>query len=283
MGRKNRPAKSAYDSEPESGFDEDGVFPTSHATARIESDPSRTGGRLLYLDGVVCSYINLDDPSHLEFGYIKRFADVINLIAEPTAPLRITHLGGGGFTLPGYVADSRPRSQQVVYEYDAALVELARTELGLFTRPGMKVKVGDARMRLEHRSPDSADVIIGDAFVGRKVPRHLSTVEFVQLVHTVLVPGGVYCLNVIGGPDLHEAREHAAALLAVFGSVVVTSDPDVLSGKASGNLVFVASDATLPVDALRRRVSRGALPEKLLDPDAVRAFAGSTVARRDPG
>lgn len=252
---------------------------TSYAIARIEPDPSRPSGRFLYLDGVECSYVDLADGAHLEFQYIRRLADLIDLTASE--PLRVTHLGGGGFALPAYVAAVRSNSRQLVYEYDEGLIELARRELGLHTSPTLRVKVGDARERLMRRAADSADVVVGDAFVGKRVPRHLATVEFLQQVRHVLRPGGSYGLNLIDAPPFPFARAEAASLLAAFDDVCLMTDPDVLRGKTSGNFVFAASDQPLPLAELRRRVSRGVAPDRLIDREEVRAFAGSALALHD--
>lgn len=244
---------------------------TTYAVARIEPDPACPLGRTLYLDGIECSYVDLGDPTHLEFSYIQRFADVVDL----TAPDRITHLGGGGFTLPRYVAHTRPDAWQLVYEYDELLVELARRELGLRTSPTLRVKVGDARTRMTRRATGSADVVIGDAFVGKRVPYPLATVEFAREVRRVVSSGGVYALNVIDAPPYTFARAEAAVLLHVFAHVVLLTDPDVLRGKESGNLVFVGSDAPLPFAELGRRAARGPLPDRALERVGVRRFAGA--------
>lgn len=254
---------------------------TTYAHARIEPDPVRPSGRTLYLDGLECSYVDLADPTHLEFSYIRRLADVVDLAAPAGAAVRITHLGGGGFSLPAYIAASRPRSRQLVYEYDEALIALARSHLGLRTSPGLRVKVGDARARIARRTPGSTDLVLGDAFVGRSVPRHLATVEFARLVRRMLRPGGVYALNVIDEPPLAFARAEAAVLLRVFPHLLMITDTDVLRGRDSGNLVFVASDAALPRAELARRADRGPLPERVLQREAVVRFAGTARPLRD--
>src|SRR5919198_974360 len=151
---------------------------TTFSVARVEDDPGRRSGRLLFLGGIECSYVDLADPLHLEFGYVRRMADVVDLVRPPRAPLDAVHIGGGGVTLPRYVAAPRPRSRQVVYEKDAGLVEIARRYLGLRTSPALRVRIGDARDRLRERPDASADVIVGDAFDGVMVPAHLATVEF---------------------------------------------------------------------------------------------------------
>jgi spermidine synthase len=254
---------------------------TSHSVVTIEADPSRPSGRMLFLDGHESSYVDLSHPTHLEFSYVRRIGDVLDLVRPPRQPIEVLHIGGGGFTLPRYVAATRPRSRQHVYEYDGGLVQVAREHLGLRPIAGLKVRVGDARRRLEERPDASADVVIGDAFDGVLVPPHLATVEFAAEVRRVLRPEGIYVLNVIDCPPLRVSRAEAATLLAVFGSVALTADRDLLRERDAGNVVFVASEGPLPLDPLRRSAARGQFPEDLLDREAVARFAGRAPAVRD--
>ena len=47
---------------------------TTYHCARIEVDEGRPTGRLLVLDTLRHSYVDLEDPTHLEFRYIRAFA-----------------------------------------------------------------------------------------------------------------------------------------------------------------------------------------------------------------
>lgn len=257
---------------------------TDHGHLRMEQDPSRPSGRLVYLDGVASSYIDLDDPSHLEFGYLRRFTGIIESFWPAPEPLRVTHVGGGAVSLPRYLADTRPRSTQVVYEYDAALIELAREHLGLITFPGLKIKIGDARPRMDRRSAGSADVVVGDAFVGRTVPQTLSSISFVRQVRTVLDADGIYLLNLIDGPDLQLGRRHAATLRTVFPTVLVSADPNVLSGKVNGNLVFLATSRRardIPLGAILRCCLSGSYPDRVIRPSDIAEFAAGAPVLTD--
>ncbi|MGK5500499.1 spermidine synthase-like protein, partial [Streptomyces sp. URMC 125] len=71
-----------------------------HGTARLLPDVDRARAWLLTVDGAPQSYVDLDDPSHLEFEYTRRIAHVLDLAAPPGAPLDVLHLGGGALTLP---------------------------------------------------------------------------------------------------------------------------------------------------------------------------------------
>ena len=78
---------------------------------------------MLVLDDLRHSYVDLRDPRHLEFDYARWIGDAIDGLAPPGAPLDAVFVGGGGFTLPRYVAATRPGSRSRVLEVDAALVD----------------------------------------------------------------------------------------------------------------------------------------------------------------
>ncbi len=225
---------------------------TEHALAEVVTDPHRPASRLLLLDGREAGQVDLSDPRELAFAYMRRIADLIDAFRPATSGVDVVHVGGGACALPRYVAATRPKSRQVVFELDAGVVALAREHLGLRATPRLHVKVGDAAELIRSRYDASADLVIGDAFDGPHVPAQLSTAGFVAQVRRVLKPSGVYALNVIDLPALEEVRAHDALVRAVFANVVWVAPPGVLRGRAPGNVVLFASDAALPVAALQR-------------------------------
>ncbi|HWT24861.1 MAG TPA: fused MFS/spermidine synthase, partial [Solirubrobacteraceae bacterium] len=230
---------------------------STYHCARVLRDDARPAGRILVLDDLRHSYVDLGDPRHLEFDYVRWIADAIDGAAEPRAPLDAVFLGGGGFTLPRYLAATRPGSRSRVLEVDAALVDLARERLGLRTGPDLRVRAGDARVTLRAEPAASADVVVGDAFGGRSIPWHLATVEFTRDVRRVLRPEGLYALNVIDSGSLDLVRALGATLLEVFADVALVALPGPGgAGFAGGNLVFVASESRLP--GATRTTARGA-------------------------
>src|SRR5690348_11370088 len=96
------------------------------------ADADRPGGWLLLIDRIRQSYVDLEDPTYLDFEYAQAFADVLD--ALPPGPLCVTHIGGGGCTFARYVAAIRPGSTQVVLEPDAAVTDFVRTRLP-FAKP----------------------------------------------------------------------------------------------------------------------------------------------------
>ena len=181
--------------------------------AQVVTDHLRPSGRVLVLDDLRHSYVDLDDPRHLEFAYTRWMGDALDAMRPAGAPLDALFIGGGGFTLPRYVLATRPGSTTRVLEVDGQLVDLARERLGLRTGRDLAVHVGDARVTLRDEPSDSADVVVGDAFGSRSVPWHLATAEFVADIRRVLRPDGIYLLNVIDyrelGPPARGGRDAA--------------------------------------------------------------------------
>ena len=76
--------------------------------AELVPDLSRTGSWLLFTDGIPQSQVDTEDPGYLEFEYVRRIGHIADLAFPAGEPLRVLHLGGGGLTLPRYLAHTRP-------------------------------------------------------------------------------------------------------------------------------------------------------------------------------
>ncbi|GAA1246301.1 fused MFS/spermidine synthase [Pseudonocardia aurantiaca] len=225
--------------------------------AELVGDRDRARGWTLLLDGTPQSHVDLDDPTHLEFEYVRRLAHVVDTTLAPRRPMRVLHLGGGALTLARYVAATRPRSDQHVAEVDGALVELVRRELPLDRTWRVKIRVADARASLARAPAGRFDLVIADVFAEGRTPAHLTSVEFVQAVADTLAPGGRYAANIADGDGLAFARSQVATAQAVFPHLCLIGDPPVLRGRRFGNLVLVGGRAPLPVAELATLAARG--------------------------
>ena len=255
-----------------------GRYAVAGGRAELLRDADRPAGWELSVDGVPQSYVDLTDPTHLEFAYVRLLGDLVDLAGDPGAPLAVLHLGGGAGTLARYVAATRPGSRQLVVEHDAALVDLVRGQLG---SQGFRFRVGDARAELARLQGAASDVVVGDVFSGSRIPPHLTTLEHLGEVRRVLRPGGTYAGNVGDGGGLAFTRGQAATLRTAFAHVLLAADPGVLRGRRFGNLVLAASDAPLPEAQLRRRAARAAGTARVVAGDELAAFAGGAAVVTD--
>ncbi len=222
---------------------------TTYHCAVIEADPDRPSGRVLVLDGLRHSYVDLEDPTYLDFDYVAAMAAAIEASYPEGRPLRVHHLGGGGLTLPRYLDTVRPGTYSTVSEIDPGVIELDVEQLGAELGGGINVRAEDGRAGLRRLGDDSRTLVVGDAFGGVSVPFHLTTHEALSEVDRVLVPDGLYVANLIDHPPLGFARAELATLGAVFDQVALAAEPDTLAGSGGGNLVAVASDAPIDVTA----------------------------------
>lgn len=259
----------------------------------VREDPRDPSRRTLILDNLRHAFVDLDDPTAIEFAYIRWFREAAGLAAPAaglatTAPaddltprLDVVHVGGGGFAFPRYLRAVVPTSRHVVLELDPVVLDVARSELGFAPDPAIDVRLGDARGTLGTVPDGSADLVVGDAFGGLSVPWHLTTREFVADIDRVLRPGGRYVVNVIDGPELRLARAKAATLLDRFAYVAVATWRDAFDGLAGGNAVLVASHVAFDVAAFRSGVEAGDPTATVIDGDAVRAFASGAPVLTD--
>ncbi|MFG1920754.1 fused MFS/spermidine synthase [Cryptosporangium sp. NPDC048952] len=223
---------------------------TAYHCASVSADPARPDGRVLQLDTLRHSYVDLKDPTHLEFEYLRVIAAATDVFRAQGAPVKALHLGGGGLTLPRYLKAVRPGSDSLVYEIDAGVLKIDREQLGLREGDGIRTRVEDARVGLADQRADSYDLVVGDAFGGVAVPWHLTTRQVVAQVDRTLTPTGMYAVNLIDHGSLLFVKAEVATIADVFPHVALVAETAAFSGDG-GNLVVLASASPLPLDALK--------------------------------
>jgi spermidine synthase len=241
--------------------------------ARLLPDVDRERAWLLTLDGAPQSYVDLDDPRYLEFEYARRLGHVVDTAAPPGVPLDVVHLGGGGLTLPRYVAATRPGSRQTVVEADGALTDFVLEHLPLPAGAGVRLVAEDARAALAGLPRGEADLLVVDVFAGTRVPAHLTSLQFAREAAASLRPGGLYAVNLADGPPLAFARAQVATVRAVFEQVCVLAESAVLRGRRFGNVVLLAADGALPVAGLARRLAGDPFPARVEHGERAERFA----------
>ena len=260
------------------------VAPVAFGLAELRPDPQREQGWELLVGGVSQSYVDLADPRHLAFEYVRRIASVLQVARPAGVPMTVLHLGGGALTLARFVAATRPGSPQLVVERDGEL-------LGLVSRilpppAGVRLVVGDARTVLDEQDPFRYDVIVADVFDGAVMPRSVAGTGFAAAAARSLRPGGLLAMNLTDLPPLAYSRIQAATLRPAFADVALIAGNAMLRGRRAGNIVLVAapSAGTIAVDRLAAVAGRDPEPGRVLSGSGLDDFIAGAKARLDgPG
>lgn len=189
---------------------------TDYFCIRVRDETREDGEtyRVLTLDRLVHSYVSLNDPRKLVYGYERVGAEVLAYMERHRDSIDAFFIGGGGYTLPRYIEVVHPRSIVEVAEIDPGVTAIAHEMLGLPRDTKVKTINQDARLFLLRLDPARRyNLIVGDAFNDFSVPYHLTTHEFNQLVRQHLTDDGIYMLNLIDGGDL----PFASAMLRTLG------------------------------------------------------------------
>ncbi|MFJ9717623.1 spermidine synthase [Streptomyces sp. NPDC101213] len=245
-----------------------------HGTAKLMPDVDRERAWLLTVDGAPQSYVDLDEPTHLEFEYTRRLGHVLDTVAEAGRPLDVLHLGGGALTLPRYLAATRPGSRQDVVEADRGLLDLVAEQLPVPAGTGIILHAADARDWLETAPAASADILVADVFGGSRVPAHLTTLSYAREAGRVLRTDGVYLANLADAAPFAFLRSQLATFAVVFEHLAVIAEPAVLRGRRFGNAVLVAARHPLDVPPLARRAASDAFPARVEHGASLKEFTG---------
>jgi predicted membrane-bound spermidine synthase len=212
----------------------------------------------LQLDHLVHSYADLDDPSWLEYGYLRTFNEVIEHTAKQRPVFRLLFIGGGGYTLPRLVDQLHESAEVDVVEIDPAVTRVARRFFGVPRDAAIRTINEDARWFAMHGG-EPYDAIFIDAFNDLSVPYHLTTRELTEQLRRLLTPDGALVVNVI--EDFHHGRflaSYTRTLQAVFGdehvAILMDAAEDMESTRST--FVVIASRAAhvLPPSATRNYV-----------------------------
>ncbi|MFT3860734.1 spermidine synthase [Micropruina sp.] len=251
---------------------------------RVQPDREVRGAYLVCSGRTQQSWVDPDDPLRLEFEYVQRIAEILRvtiLTREPDARLRVVHLGGGGMTLPRWLASVRPGTAQVVCEPDAELLAEVRRKVPLPPRSGIKVRETDGRTGVAAMPSDYADAVIVDAFDGLHVPGELATTEFFGQLRRVLRPGGLLVMNLADESPFGWSRACLAGVQVHFRHLLASAETAVWKGRRYGNVVVAASHAALPFDTIAADARRALFGYRAVAGAELRRWVGSALPFTD--
>jgi spermidine synthase len=246
---------------------------------KLEDDLTQ---RRLVLDHLIHSYSILEDPTRLDYDYVKIYAELVAYIAGDRTGIRTFSIGGGGYTFPRYLEVVYPDAVIEVAEIDPVVTEIAHEKMGLPRDTSVITYNEDARLVVKRLETGQYDAIIGDAFNDLSVPYHLTTREFAEIVHDLLTPGGYYMLNVV---DTYKNGVFLPSLILtleqVFPHVYLLADGPGWEQEGRNTFVVVAGKQPLSEETLRSEygdVVPDGLVSTFLDAAILREYVDSSSA-----
>ena len=224
--------------------------------------------RLLNVNGTFQSGCYV--PSELRFElaceYHREMARVIEGLVRARGctaerPLRVLVMGGGGYSLPKYLATYVPAARTDVVEIDPAITALAREFFFLdeclektgAKRDGRLRLVNDDAWAFVRGAAEPYDVIVNDAFSGNRPLGPLTSAEGARVVRSRLAADGVYLANVRCACEGRRARvlnEVVDAFGREFDHVGYVPEWPEEPGKPGNNaLVATSAKGVMPREA----------------------------------
>jgi spermidine synthase len=201
------------------------------------------------------SSMALDDPFESDLEYVEYFH--LAMAIKPDAA-RTLVIGLGGGSVVKRMWRDYPGMHVDVAEIDPEVADIAR---GLFALPvdeRISVTIGDGRVFVQ-TTVETYDIVIVDAFDDDRVPRHLTTEEFMREVRDRMSPDGVLAYNFIGSlvglrsrPFRSLFRTVSNVWRRVWAFPVGYSDN--LSG-ADQNIIVLATDVEISDEELLARIA----------------------------
>jgi spermidine synthase len=188
----------------------------------------------------------LDDPFHTRFDY----TDYLQLpLAYSPSVRKILFIGLGAGSVQKRMWRDFPELDLETVELDPVVRDVAYRYFSLPRSSRLQLTVEDGRRFLQ-RDDERWDAIVIDAYFSDALPFHLTTIEFLELARSRLVPGGVIASNLIGsisGDKSKLFRSMYKTYRAVFPTVTVhpvrhADDDD----STPTNIIVVAGEGAAP-------------------------------------
>jgi spermidine synthase len=218
----------------------------------IDEDHDGNQVKLLVLDHLVHSYIDLKNPTTLVYPYEKAYAEMAQYRSVQPSPMRVAMIGGGGYTFARYMATIYPQGEMNVIEIDPGVTQFAYDELGLSHNLKITTFNEDARLFFARQPTNRYDLVLGDAFNHFSVPYHLTTKEFNDEVRGWLKDDGIYVVNIIDGPYGEFVRAYYNTLRLTFRHVYLAEGSAEWRKAIRSMFLLIASDAPLDIDRLAK-------------------------------
>ncbi len=222
------------------------VFTSDNGHIEIRDEiEDRRPVRILLYDDIRESGIYLDDGMNRDplFYYMRTLKEVTLFYEGLDNALLI---GGGGMSFPRYYFDSIPAGRMTVVEKDGRMMDLAGQFFFFENHDRISVHIGDGASFISKRAIDSSapkyDLVIFDAFEGRRPPKELSSEGIYKLTKQVMDQDGILAINMLNEkPSVISMQTHLAQ--AVLKSIF--QNTRIINCQMGWNCILLASDREL--------------------------------------
>ena len=211
------------------------------AHAEIDEDALVSGAYILSISGAQQSHVDLGHPEHIFYEYLRRIANVIDLVCPPAEPLKVLHLGAGALTLVRYIQATRPGSAQWAVERERELIDFVLRHLPLPSGTTCECILADVSTAVATLQDQQFDAVVLDIFADANAPSELTGAGFQRRLMDLITPEGVLLINVGDDPPLAFAREQARALRSCAAGAAVLTEQAMIDGERPGNLILVGT------------------------------------------
>lgn len=130
--------------------------------------------------------------------YIKKllkFAVDTLGISKETNVRSVLVLGVAGGTIIHMLHALYPKAQITGVDIDQVMIDLGKKYFGLNDIPKLTLIVADAKDFIKYQQAKKYDCIVIDLFIGRDIPDFVSSRDYLQAIHRLLLPKGFVFIN----------------------------------------------------------------------------------------
>jgi len=243
--------------------------------SKATGSDEKTKLETLILDNLIHSYVDLDNPLHVEYEYERIYADVLKWRFKQDGEFKSLTIGGGGYTFPRYMEITYPKAHIDVAEIDPQVTKVVYEQLGMPKNTKITTYNTDGRWYVMN-CKEKYDLVFTDAYNDLSIPYHLTTKEFASQIKSIMNPGAILMSNIIDNFQKGVfLPSYIKTLREVFGQknvYLVSVSPHFRETRIS-TFIVLASNGILDINAfdtfvkneLGRNATAAVLPEDLME------------------
>lgn len=206
---------------------------------------SRPNGWSLAINGDTQSFVDLDDPTYMQYKYLQVLAQAtVHMMTEINMFDALLTIGGGILSVPRFVHSHFPATNQTVVEASADVIALM--EENMPTPPNITVANDYGETWIAAHQGNRFSGVVLDAFVGNDVPPAMQSSQFYNDVAGLVGTYGWVTQNVITPAHLATVHRIDGWASEHFTSGYVLGGAKTLNGDSEwANVVMVMSQYPL--------------------------------------